>query len=489
MDDDIYEYDDMYEEEETSGVYSSFTANHNCLALCGEWNIQAKVLNEADVLLQQRTLAEELKRLACVSTNVAMVLLFKCRWKPQVAAERFFQHREKWLRELSLDTCCSTPDDAVLITNDKNVTCDICLMEYDAGEAHALSSCRHFFCRECWQGIVKSRIDESLITLRCPSNTCMELVGREAMEQLFSSPAEKNVVSQIQRSFLNNFIDLSSHFRWCPNQKGCNYIWQVEDLPLEGQQVECSICNTAACFYCGSSPHRPATCKELQSWNSSVSSEGADIAFILTATKACPKCRSNIQKNGGCNHVKCKCNYEFCWKCMESWDSHGTQYFSCPFKAAFRMGNGVEEAERFMFHYKNVLLNEDSLRLETAAAERLCASPSLVKDTFGGNGSVIPQQNSSLDEIKQTISSLIQALKSARELIAYSYMKLFFESHETQPIQLFRHRLGSLERDTEALSRLLSQVSAREPLDFTATQQLISAVSGWTKLLREEVVS
>lgn len=174
---------------------------------------------------------------------------------------------------------------------------------------------------------------------------------------------------------------------------------------------------------------------------------------------------------------------------MESWDSHGTQYFSCPFKAAFRMGNGVEEAERFMFHYKNVLLNEDSLRLETAAAERLCASPSLVKDTFGGNGSVIPQQNSSLDEIKQTISSLIQALKSARELIAYSYMKLFFESHETQPIQLFRHRLGSLERDTEALSRLLSQVSAREPLDFTATQQLISAVSGWTKLLREEVVS
>ena len=38
-------------------------------------------------------------------------------------------------------------------------------------------------------------------------------------------------------------------------------------------------------------------------------------------TEPCPSetCGVLIQKNGGCNHMKCaKCNYEFCWSCKGS---------------------------------------------------------------------------------------------------------------------------------------------------------------------------
>ena len=37
--------------------------------------------------------------------------------------------------------------------------------------------------------------------------------------------------------------------------------------------------------------------------------------------KQCPKCRSYIEKINGCNHIKCRCNHEFCWNCFDDWKS------------------------------------------------------------------------------------------------------------------------------------------------------------------------
>ena len=38
---------------------------------------------------------------------------------------------------------------------------------------------------------------------------------------------------------------------------------------------------------------------------------------VILYTKPCPNCGMQIQKNGGCRHMKCgKCEYELCWDCM-----------------------------------------------------------------------------------------------------------------------------------------------------------------------------
>ena len=37
----------------------------------------------------------------------------------------------------------------------------------------------------------------------------------------------------------------------------------------------------------------------------------------------CPHCSSYIEKAGGCDHMTCTtCKYEFCWKCLQAYDSH-----------------------------------------------------------------------------------------------------------------------------------------------------------------------
>ena len=56
------------------------------------------------------------------------------------------------------------------------------------------------------------------------------------------------------------------------------------------------------------------------------SSESGNLKWIYLNTKMCPKCRKPIEKNQGCNHMRCNpggCGYEFCWLCMGDWKEHG----------------------------------------------------------------------------------------------------------------------------------------------------------------------
>lgn len=35
--------------------------------------------------------------------------------------------------------------------------------------------------------------------------------------------------------------------------------------------------------------------------------------------RKCPKCVHWIEKSSGCNHMTCKCGYEFCYSCGKSY--------------------------------------------------------------------------------------------------------------------------------------------------------------------------
>ena len=90
--------------------------------------------------------------------------------------------------------------------------------------------------------------------------------------------------------------------------------------------VCCDACKTEFCFSCGEKPHPGQTCREYATVLQGDSGNTTANAAAATTTPApstrektprkiqkCPSCTVGIEKNGGCNHMTCKCGHEFCW--------------------------------------------------------------------------------------------------------------------------------------------------------------------------------
>eukprot|EP01083_Nonionella_stella_P256999 880121_1 len=93
-----------------------------------------------------------------------------------------------------------------------------------------------------------------------------------------------------------------------PNCDG--YIYNNKKFYHICSTLQCDDCHTRMCWKC----HQPyhgfiLGCNQL-----------IDMKYykwtLLKDVQKCPKCRSTIEKTGGCNHMSCSsCKYQFCWIC------------------------------------------------------------------------------------------------------------------------------------------------------------------------------
>ncbi|CAF5165845.1 unnamed protein product, partial [Rotaria magnacalcarata] len=107
--------------------------------------------------------------------------------------------------------------------------------------------------------------------------------------------------------------------RWCPGKK-CGCIINATSLTSAynyAQLITCDHCQTSFCFQCAQSWHDPIKCILLLQWNKKMLDDSETVIWLKANTKSCPKCKVNIEKNGGCNHMTCgHCCHEFCWLCF-----------------------------------------------------------------------------------------------------------------------------------------------------------------------------
>lgn len=74
-----------------------------------------------------------------------------------------------------------------------------------------------------------------------------------------------------------------------------------------GYIFTCQLCNMRYCISCQVPMHEDMTCAQYIARNERQERDNINsVATIKSTTKECPKCHANIEKNRGCDHMRCE---------------------------------------------------------------------------------------------------------------------------------------------------------------------------------------
>lgn len=156
-----------------------------------------------------------------------------------------------------------------------------------------------------------------LAVIQCPGYKCETILSDdEIMKSLTYSQRGKYF-----QVITNEFVLSNRMLRWCPGKDCVN---AIEMIDLVKQPAVRCLCGHHFCFSCSHFVHDLISCEVMKKFELLKSKDFASANWIASNCKQCPKCKSEINKNGGCNHMTCRqCSHEFCWICNSDWRTHG----------------------------------------------------------------------------------------------------------------------------------------------------------------------
>eukprot|EP00798_Chlamydomonas_sp_ICE-L_P030283 gene30283-35271_t len=209
-----------------------------------------------------------------------------------------------------------------------------------------------------------------------------------------------------------SYIEDNNSARFCPSVPWCGSAVQVEGDPF--CEPECS-CGATFCFKCGHSPHSPCTCAMWRLWDEKISGDSETKHWLQANTKICPKCSKQVEKNGGCNHVTCKCGQSFCWLCGASTGrTHtysGIEGHTCgrwKDEMDQKIGEADRSHKRYMFYFERYKQHGDSFEKELLDRIDTKVEVGVESRDYGW------------------LVTAVDQLRSARGVLAPSYVFAFF---------------------------------------------------------------
>ena len=106
-----------------------------------------------------------------------------------------------------------------------------------------------------------------------------------------------------------------------PRKINFDGIEDIDESSFDGSNIHFCKCGTSRCGDCNEDSHLGLSCEEYSKIKKELKTGRMDaeiksLQWVKKNTSPCPRCNFPINKNGGCNHVRCsKCQYYFCWEC------------------------------------------------------------------------------------------------------------------------------------------------------------------------------
>lgn len=371
--------------------------------------------------------------------------------------------------------------------------CNICA-EVVHEQDPVIVPCEHKFCLSCWRSYLTIKIQEGDVhSIVCPAVGCPQLVPVDVIEHVVSP----DMVRRYLQFDIEAFVESNPNFKWCP-WAGCGRAVHlpesIDPPPLRlprsaprepiSHSVDCGN-HHYFCWECLGAAHAPCCCEKWKAWQKKVAEakpeelksacirteEAANCLWMVTNSKPCPCCKSPIQKNEGCNHIKCyKCKHDFCWVCLEPWKRHSSAtggYFRCNrFDAVNRAeqhaGAIISEAEvknkemqelkKFAHYYTSYKEHENNHKAETAVQERLTKKEETWVREFGGEDG-LPNVH--------FLGDAVWELLRARRILCGSYAYGYYMQDDGYGKTVFELLQHDLEEATKVLSDMLSSPRLR----------------------------
>ena len=90
-------------------------------------------------------------------------------------------------------------------------------------------------------------------------------------------------------------ISLNPNLRWCI-RRGCDKYILIKDNE-QSDKITCE-CGQEICINCATEYHKGRTCEQMIDETYKEYAKQVDL-------QRCPKCKSGVEKDQGCNHMKC----------------------------------------------------------------------------------------------------------------------------------------------------------------------------------------
>jgi len=121
-------------------------------------------------------------------------------------------------------------------------------------------------------------------------------------------------MEEYSNSTLSKFVENHSDTYSCCPTPDCPYLFFFTEGEFDFQ---CQTCKKRYCLRCQVTYHAGSTCEDYRKWaKENGKAEELFSDFVVGAKfKMCPGCKKWVEKTAGCDHIRCRCGFEFCYKC------------------------------------------------------------------------------------------------------------------------------------------------------------------------------
>ncbi|CAN8301138.1 unnamed protein product [Cochlearia groenlandica] len=205
-----------------------------------------------------------------------------------------------------------------------------CLICYNDTEAELMFSvgdkCNHRFCLQCVIGHAEANLllgkVPKCLNYGCKSDMVIDVCGK------LLTPELSNVWRQ---RVIENAIPFTERV-YCPYMK-CSVLMSKTEVyesaksltsmyPEESEVSRCIECRGLFCVECKVPWHENMSCAEYKRLNPNPPMDDLKLKSLASDKmwRQCSKCQHMIELIHGCNHVTCRCEYEFCYSCGGEWN-------------------------------------------------------------------------------------------------------------------------------------------------------------------------